>query len=145
MSHLSWIYELSFFSFWYDFDSWREYSYLGKYGNLITIFSFEIGSTWNAYLHSCTTVISYFKELSLLHCHRFCVTFNFKVLMFLFELSKYFIYSVNFIKHVHPLPFAEVTLISSSSVSSVGDTSLGWCRAENQTRTCLTASRRTTN
>ncbi len=50
-------------------------------------------------------------------------------------------HSYNTFIHRHslgPLP------ISSSLVSSVGKTTL-WCRAENRTRACLSASRRATN
>ncbi len=50
-------------------------------------------------------------------------------------------HSYNTFIHCHSLrPLS----ISSSLVCSVGKTSL-WCRAENRTRTCLTASRRATN
>ncbi len=47
-------------------------------------------------------------------------------------------------QYIHPSPFAEASSISSSLVCSVGKTSL-WCRAENRTRACLTASRRAAN
>jgi hypothetical protein len=62
--------------------------------------------------------------------------------LFLLILILYisYIHSITFIRR-HSLRFLS---ISSSLVSAVGKTSLG-CRAENQTRACLTVSRRTTN
>jgi hypothetical protein len=54
---------------------------------------------------------------------------------FLFYNRHTYIYSITFIRHHLP----GLLSISSSFVSSVGKTFL-WCRAENQTQTCLTAS-----
>ncbi len=64
-------------------------------------------------------------------CHSFC--------LFWYLFSTY-IHSITFIRRHSP----RFLSISSSLVSSVGKTSL-WCPAENQTRACRTASRRTTN
>ncbi len=65
-------------------------------------------------------------------CHSFC-------LFFIFYNIQY-IQSSNNTHTIHsPRPLS----ISSSLVSSVGQTSL-WCRAENRTRACLPASRRAT-
>jgi hypothetical protein len=51
--------------------------------------------------------------------------------------------SITFIKYIHPSPFAEVLL-----QFLIAD-QLRWdkleCRAENRTRACVTARRRTTN
>jgi hypothetical protein len=65
-------------------------------------------------------------------CHSFC-------LFFIFSNSN--IQSSN---HIHTIHSPRPLSISSSLVSSVGQTSL-WCRAENRTRACLPASRRATN
>jgi hypothetical protein len=61
-----------------------------------------------------------------------------------FCLFVYFIVHTFIPSHSYSSHSPKFLSIFSSLVSSVGKTSLG-CRAENQTRACLTASRRTTN
>ncbi len=51
---------------------------------------------------------------------------------------------ITFIQHIFPSPFAEVSLHIFIALKLSGKASL-WCRAENRTRACLTASRRSTN
>ncbi len=65
-------------------------------------------------------------------CHSFCLFF-----IFLYIHT----FNHNSFIRLHSL---KPLSISSSHVRSVGKTSL-WCRAENRTRACLTASRRATN
>ncbi len=48
---------------------------------------------------------------------------------------------IHTVQYIYPCHSPASLLISSSLVSSLGKTSL-WCRAENRTRACLTASRR---
>jgi hypothetical protein len=62
----------------------------------------------------------------------------------LFVYFSYFITYIQSSNHIHTIHSPRPLSISSSLVSSVGQTSL-WCRAENQTRACLPASRRATN
>jgi hypothetical protein len=61
----------------------------------------------------------------------------------LFVYFSYFITYIQSSNHIHTIHSPNPLPISSSLVSSVGKTSL-WCRAENRTRACLSASRRTT-
>ncbi len=67
-------------------------------------------------------------------CHSFC-------LFFIFYHIHTYIHSYN---HIHPSPFAEASLHFFIACLLSGGTSL-WCRAENRTRACLTASQRATN
>ncbi len=68
-------------------------------------------------------------------CHSFC-------LFFIFYNLHTFIQSHSYNTFIHRHSLRPLS-ISSSLLCSVGKTSL-WCRAENRTRACLTASRRAT-
>ncbi len=70
-------------------------------------------------------------------CHSFC-------LFFIFYNILTYIHTITFIQDIYPSPFAEASLHFFIACLLSGGTSL-WCRAENQTRACLTASRRATN
>ncbi len=64
---------------------------------------------------------------------------------FIFCILRYsYIHLITFIRYIYPSPFAEVYLHIFIAGQLSGKTSL-WCRAENQTRACLTASRRSSN
>ncbi len=70
-------------------------------------------------------------------CHSFC-------LFFIFYNIHTYIHTITFIQYIYPSPFAEASLHFFIACLLSGGTSL-WCRAENRTRACLTASRRATN
>ncbi len=65
--------------------------------------------------------------------------------LFIFCILRYtYIHLITFIQYIYPSPFAEVYLHIFIAGQLSGKTSL-WCRAENRTRACLTARRRSTN
>jgi hypothetical protein len=76
-------------------------------------------------------------------CHSF--SFIFEILQCIQYRTFILLYSYSTFTRLHSLRYGTVRYLSifSSLVSSVGKTSLG-CRAENRTRACHTASRRTT-
>ncbi len=73
---------------------------------------------------------------------QFFILFYFFII---FHILRYtYIHLMTFIQHICPSPFAEVSLHLFIALKLSGKTSL-WCRVENRTRACLTASRRSTN
>ncbi len=65
--------------------------------------------------------------------------------LFIFHIFTMYIHSlITFIQHICPSPFAEASLHLFIALKLSGKASL-WCWAENRTRACLTASRRSTN
>ncbi len=80
-------------------------------------------------------------------CHSFFLWFGgtMPLFLFIFCILRYtYIHLITFIQYNYPSPFAEVSLHIFIAGQLSGKTSL-WCRAENRTRACLTASRRSIN